>query len=832
MSKLRNGAAPQPWLPAQVEHSLNDLAIRLAGGSLVAFAVTSWLSLLSWQTRDPAMPYATKAAARNLLGTFGAGVSDMMVQTLGIAVVFALLCPMVWGMELLANVRWIPRFRIKLVSFLVALLCLAAVASGLPPVPGWPLPGGSGGMVGDLVFNLYMSTATRWGLDRTGLLVLALPAIAGLACLTAAVGLKVRQLFAFRSASAPPDRLDTGVAPTENSPPPSDVAATASAASASTTSVSAKTSKVPAVTTYPVPTIGGAAEAFDESHDLNSEEEFEANQMARAFAERFAPGVAADKGEDRRRFVPALKATIARSRQPAGWRKPSLNLLRRGRDGSTPATTDVEAGATQLLEVLAAFGVKGEIKEARSGPVVTRYELEPVRGTKISRVIGLSEDFARELGAHAVRVSVTPGRTTIGIEVPNDSRDSVMLRDILESDAFCANPAELPLALGKGIGGEPIVLDLARMPHLLIAGTTGSGKSVGLNSMLLSLLFRHDPADLRLLLIDPKMLEMAQYDRIPHLLNPVITDATEAAQALEWAVVEMDERYKRMAMHGTRNIEAYNARVKSAVAKGQTLSRTVQTGFDARSGRAIYEQQPLEAGSLPYIVVVIDELADLMLTAGKRIETSLQRLAQKARAAGIHLVMATQRPSVDVVTGTIKANFPSRISFRVASKIDSRTILNEAGAEQLLGHGDMLLTAGSGQHLRVHGTYVADEEIERVVEALREQGEPRYVDLFAGPQQVVAPSRATAKLADAKAQKEAARVEEDFAAAIDILIADKKASAGHLHRRLGMSMEAAEAAIARMEREGIVSAPNMFGRRSLLVERSVETAPVRRRTAA
>ncbi len=815
MSQSRPATGPQRLLPAAVEHSVNDLAIRVCGGALVAFAVSSWLALLSWQQRDQAFPAALENS-KNLLGSFGAGLSDMMVQTIGIACVFALVCPLVWGMELLANVRWINRFRLKFMAFVASLLALAGMASGLPPIPGWPLLGGAGGMLGDLVFNFCASTLQHSGFDRTGWLPAAVLAIGGLALLKAALGLRIRHLLA-RLPSKPIAPVDTAV-----------VAAQAAAHEATAHSAAAKPPQPPVANPDAEPAsaspaqrsaraadfIAPADEAPDTSDALD-----ESCGSARAFAERFAPGVATTNNGAKMRLVPAIKATIARKHAAPAWHKPSLNLLRRRSETTAGTRIDITHGASQLVDVLSAFGVKGEIKEGRTGPVVTRYELEPARGTKIARVISLADDFARELGVHAVRVSVTPGRTTIGIEVPNENRESVVLRDVLESEAFTANPATLPLALGKGIGGESVVLDLARMPHLLVAGTTGSGKSVGLNAMLLSLVYRLDPSELRLLLIDPKMLEMAQYDRIPHLLHPVITDPLQASQALEWAVGEMEERYKRMALAGARNIEGYNSRASTAAAKGQPLTRTVQTGFDQRTGRAIYEQQPLESAPLPYIVIVIDELADLMLSSGKRIDASLQRLAQKARAAGIHLVMATQRPSVDVVTGTIKSNFPVRISFRVASKIDSRTILNEAGAEQLLGHGDMLLTSGSGQHLRVHGAYVADEEIERVTQALREQGEPNYVELIPPPAVAEAgKGRNGGKVVSSADAREGARRDEVFAAAVAAVIADRKASPGHLHRRLGIPEDEANAIIDQMERDGIIGPPNMFGRRPILIK--------------
>ena len=394
-----------------------------------------------------------------------------------------------------------------------------------------------------------------------------------------------------------------------------------------------------------------------------------------------------------------------------------------------PLSADaLQTNATALEGVLGDFGVRGEIINARPGPVVTLYELEPAPGIKSSRVIGLADDIARSMSALSARVAVVAGRNAIGIELPNPTREKVFLREQLASSDYVDTSAKLPLCLGKTIGGEPVIVDLARMPHLLIAGTTGSGKSVAINTMILSLLYRLRPEQCRLIMVDPKMLELSVYDGIPHLLTPVVTDPKKAVVALKWAVREMEERYKKMSKLGVRNIDGYNARVAEAKGKGEKLSRTVHTGYDKESGEAIYENEELDLEPLPYIVVIVDEMADLMMVAGKDIEGAVQRLAQMARAAGLHVILATQRPSVDVITGTIKANFPTRISFQVTSKIDSRTILGEQGAEQLLGQGDMLYMAGGGRISRVHGPFCSDEEVEKVVRHLKSQGTPQYLE--------------------------------------------------------------------------------------------------------
>ncbi|MFZ1110708.1 MAG: DNA translocase FtsK [Rhodomicrobium sp.] len=470
--------------------------------------------------------------------------------------------------------------------------------------------------------------------------------------------------------------------------------------------------------------------------------------------------------------------------------------------------------AASLMGVLGDFGVKGRISGIYPGPVITLYELEPARGTKSSRVVGLADDIARSMSAVSARVAVVPGRDAIGIELPNPKREIVSLRGILESNAFQDSQAALPLALGKSIGGEPIVVDLARMPHLLIAGTTGSGKSVGINTMILSLLYRLPPSQCNFIMIDPKMLELSVYDNIPHLLAPVVTDPKKAVAALKWTVKEMNARYELMSKLGVRNITSYNAKAAAAQLRGQPLRRVVQTGFDPRTDEPIEEEETFEPAAMTYIVVVIDEMADLMMVAGKDIEFAVQRLSQMARAAGIHLIMATQRPSVDVVTGTIKANFPSRISFQVTSKIDSRTIIGEQGAEQLLGQGDMLYMAAGGRIIRAHGPFVSDEEVDAVARRLKSQGFPNYrddiledaADFEDGP-----PPRG-----NGAGNGEGGR--DLYREAVDIVLKDRKPTTSYLQRRLGIGYNRAASLIERMEEEGIVGAPSRTGRREILLD--------------
>jgi S-DNA-T family DNA segregation ATPase FtsK/SpoIIIE len=479
----------------------------------------------------------------------------------------------------------------------------------------------------------------------------------------------------------------------------------------------------------------------------------------------------------------------------------------------------LDQNSTFLQQTLRDFGVRGEIIDANPGPVVTLYELEPAPGTKSSRVIGLSGDIARSMSAVSARVAVVEGRNVIGIELPNQTRETVWLRELMASEAFAEAKAKLGLCLGKTIGGEPVIADLARMPHLLVAGTTGSGKSVAINTMILSLLYRHRPEECRLIMIDPKMLELSVYEGIPHLLTPVVTDPKKAVTALKWAVREMEERYRKMSRLGVRNIDGYNVRVAEARANGEVITRMIDTGFDRSTGEMTQEEQVMDLTHLPYIVVIIDEMADLMMVAGKDIESAVQRLAQMARAAGIHLVMATQRPSVDVITGTIKANFPTRISFQVTSKIDSRTILGEMGAEQLLGQGDMLFMAGGGRIQRVHGPFVSDLEVEHVVDHLKRQGRPEYLDaVTAGDDEA---EEAAAPEEDVAVFDKSAMGEEGdaYEQAVALVLRDRKASTSYIQRRLQVGYNRAASIMERMEQEGIVGPANHAGKREIFMER-------------
>ncbi|WP_189678175.1 DNA translocase FtsK [Seohaeicola zhoushanensis] len=495
---------------------------------------------------------------------------------------------------------------------------------------------------------------------------------------------------------------------------------------------------------------------------------------------------------------------------------PPLNLLMNPAGITRHHLSDeaLAENARMLENVLDDYGVKGEIVSVRPGPVVTMYELEPAPGLKASRVIGLADDIARSMMALSARVSTVPGRSVIGIELPNENREKVVLREILASRDFGDSTMSLPLALGKNIGGDPVVANLAKMPHLLIAGTTGSGKSVAINTMILSLLYKLTPEECRLIMIDPKMLELSVYDGIPHLLSPVVTDPKKAVVALKWVVGEMEDRYRKMSKMGVRNIEGYNGRVKDALAKGEMFSRTVQTGFDDETGEPVFETEESKPEAMPFIVVIVDEMADLMMVAGKEIEACIQRLAQMARASGIHLIMATQRPSVDVITGTIKANFPTRISFQVTSKIDSRTILGEMGAEQLLGMGDMLYMAGGAKITRCHGPFVSDEEVEEVVNHLKGFGPPAYVNtVLEGPDEESASDIDLVLGLGGNTDGEDAL----YDMAVQVVIKDRKCSTSYIQRKLAIGYNKAARLVEQMEDEGIVTAANHVGKREILV---------------
>ncbi|MEZ5909225.1 MAG: DNA translocase FtsK 4TM domain-containing protein [Hyphomicrobiaceae bacterium] len=795
-------------LPDAVEDQLKGWSARLIGAGLVVLAVCGWLALLTWSVTDPSLSNATGRAARNLLGPIGAISSDILLQCFGLGAVLLFLPLASWGIALAAR-ECVARLRLKLALLPVAVIAISGAFSSLPTAGTWPLQHGFGGIFGDIAYGLVSNILPGLGYGRAGTLAGALLFAAGIVALITSLGLTRREIALLwqtqprqpRAPSHGRQRDPELVAPRAFGP------MTAGARPQSPPRGSGERPVDGADEQSPVRPPGGRDTDFDDATDSSS----------RSIAERFAPDNVSGGAEESRAVPPAgkkpgglLSGWSARGSAEPTFRLPSLQLLKRP-SAAKPGpefTQAVQRGNARLLEdVLADFGIKGEVRNVRPGPVVTLYEVEPARGIKAARVIALADDIARSMSAHSARIAVVPGRNVIGIELPNVRREPVYLREILEHEAFKASDAQLPLALGKAINGDCVVTDLARMPHLLIAGTTGSGKSVGVNSMILSLLYRLTPAQCRFIMIDPKMLELSVYNGIPHLLAPVVIEPQKAVAALDWVVREMEERYKRMASLGVRSLEFFNARVRNAQRQGETLRRTVQTGFDRASGEAVYETEELDLSPLPHIVVVVDEFADLMIVAGKEIEGNIQRLAQMARAAGIHLIMATQRPSVDVITGTIKANFPSRISFRVASKIDSRTILNEQGAEQLLGQGDMLMSAGGGQLVRVHGPFVSDEEVEQIAAHLRTQGEPNYVE---GITELREDGDDVEPVAGGPGSGDL------YERALAIVLRDRKASTSYLQRRLSIGYNRAADLIERMEREGIVSPASPTGKRTIL----------------
>jgi S-DNA-T family DNA segregation ATPase FtsK/SpoIIIE len=809
-------------------------------GATAAFAA----ALATWAANDPSLSHATGIPPHNMLGYPGAIVADLAMQFLGLAATAFIVPVAAWGWQLVFTGRPFWNRRV-LAAWLTGSIVATGAAATLPIPSSWPLPSGLGGVIGDLLLRFpavifggepHGIGAIIWGIPlaalSTALLLFSCGALfkgaaqarrtrrreiadtdkevfveeedegydgdfvhdgedrrgarlslvfGMLIHLGFRVAMLLRWLFAalFRAIGRMRARDDEfAIVYDERIEPMMG-------------------DRVPGYARRPL--------EHDDAETGAEDEEFEDDGSD----EEDADGEEDDADEPRP--VRARKPRRA-SKAKSSFAFPPLDLLAepRGNGPKAASPETLEQNARLLESVLDDFGVRGEIIHVRPGPVVTLYELEPAPGIKSSRVIGLADDIARSMSAIACRVAVIPGKNAIGIELPNARREIVLLRELLSSPDFDGTKARLPLCLGKTIGGDPVIADLSRMPHLLIAGTTGSGKSVAINTMILSLVYRLTPEQCRLIMIDPKMLELSTYQDIPHLLTPVVTDPRKAVVALKWTVREMEERYRKMSKVGVRNIDGLNARIAQARARGEIITRTVQTGFDRETGQAIYEQEELSLDPMPYIVVIIDEMADLMMVAGKDIEGAVQRLAQMARAAGIHVVMATQRPSVDVITGTIKANFPTRISFQVTSKIDSRTILGEQGAEQLLGQGDMLYMMGGGRITRVHGPFVDDGEVEKVVAHLRTQGVPEYLESV---------TEDDSENAEAfEGGEDGAESNDLYDQAVAVVLRDRKASTSYIQRRLQIGYNRAASIIERMENEGLVSPANHAGKREILVD--------------
>jgi S-DNA-T family DNA segregation ATPase FtsK/SpoIIIE len=810
MSLMERSREGMSFLSGHLGAVLQRRLRELSGIALLSLAVATGLALASWSEQDPSLSHATKAPAHNLLGVPGATAADLLMQLFGLGSLALLLPVAIWGYRLIGH-RPLNHERVRVALWAVGTALTAVFASCLPRTAHWPLPSGLGGVVGDALLRLPATLLHRPPSASASphFITAFVLGIAALIAFAGAAGIIWRDASDEEDDAPPQRRAKTE---DEEEDVDEDEGAWISLGWLFHAALSLRARFVrlwrrpPAQSqwrgeiTVPrsriEPHFGKPLERYadpDEEEDIDD-----------SSAPPLAPAA--------RKIRPAAKQT---RRSSDGYTLPSLNLLTAPRPGerTTLSTELIRENGTALEGVLADFGVRGEIINARPGPVVTLYELEPAPGIKSSRVISLADDIARSMSALSARVAVVSGRNAIGIELPNPTREKVYLRELLASRDYSETQARLPLCLGKAIGGEAVLVDLARMPHLLIAGTTGSGKSVAINTMILSLVYRLQPDQCRLIMVDPKMLELSVYDGIPHLLTPVVTDPKKAVVALKWAVREMEHRYKKMSKLGVRNIDGYNARVAEAKRKGEKLNRTVHTGYDHESGEAIYENEELDLEPLPYIVVIVDEMADLMLIAGKDIEGAVQRLAQMARAAGLHVILATQRPSVDVITGTIKANFPTRISFQVTSKIDSRTILGEQGAEQLLGQGDMLYMAGGGRISRVHGPFVSDEEVEKVVRHLKAQGVPQYLEAVTTED----PQNDDAAVFDNTAM--GGDGEGDlYQQAVQIVTRDRKASTSYIQRRLQIGYNRAASLMERMEKEGIVGQANHAGKREILVE--------------
>jgi S-DNA-T family DNA segregation ATPase FtsK/SpoIIIE len=795
-------------LPAAIREVLARRLRELAGLGLIALTGVAAAALMTWSVQDPSLSHATSRAIRNVVGYPGAIGADLLMQILGLGAIMLILPVAIWGWRMLTH-RAFDREALRLGCWILCTVISAGFASCWPHGGAWPLPTGLGGVVGDA---LVRAPAVVFG--PPGFLYRL---VLGTLLFAAAVA---AFLFASGMGSRPQEDDSTEIEDDDTPLEEDEDTGSVSLGWAFHALMSAKArlwrlltlaygslvASAPAQRARSFerhePSLGRAGpslapRAGEEADEVEEdEEEDEEEEPVRAPRKKPASRAPSRKSSDRFELPPisVLTAPKASDRQPL-------------------SRSELDSNSRALEGVLGDFGVRGEIVKAHPGPVVTLYELEPAPGIKSSRVIGLSDDIARSMSALSARVAVVPGRNAIGIELPNPHREKVYLRELLAVKDYAETVAKLPLCLGKNIGGDSIIVDLARMPHLLIAGTTGSGKSVAINTMILSLLYRLRPDQCRLIMVDPKMLELSVYDGIPHLLTPVVTDPKKAVVALKWAVREMEERYKKMSKLGVRNIDGYNARLKEARSKGEELTRTVHTGFDKETGKAIYEEEKLDLDPLPYIVIIVDEMADLMMVAGKDIEGAVQRLAQMARAAGLHVVLATQRPSVDVITGTIKANFPTRISFQVTSKIDSRTILGEMGAEQLLGQGDMLYMAGGGRISRVHGPFVSDEEVEKVVRHLKTQGQPEYLEAVTAEE----PTDEDGAVFDSTGMGSDGGGDL-FSQAVAIVKRDRKASTSYIQRRLQIGYNRAASLMERMELEGIVGQANHAGKREILVE--------------
>ncbi len=771
-----------PLFPPAVTAFFKRRITELVAIGLIIVSAGIFASLLTYSATDPSFnTTGSHEEISNFGGLIGAYFSDLFLQTLGFAAYLIPLALCAWGYRLIRK-RSMKNWWARLIWSLIALLMAAAALAEIPT--NWTLSPYMGGIIGGILLN----TVSGWlhGLIGSAARLTAV----GLCTILTCYGL-IKALGFSR------EEWRIGIARFFN-------------------------------------TLGWSVDGFttifgglkplkdkvnrqDPTFDHDDKKTIRPKKRVLSTKSKMAPTMIGPK-------VAPLKSgkRSEQEKQPAlafiqdsDYVFPPLDLLQKPNSKKRNVMSEgaLQKNAELLQNVLEDFGIHGEIVRVNPGPVVTLYELEPAPGLKSSRVISLADDIARSMAAVSVRVAVIPGKNVIGIELPNQTREMVLLRELLSSQNYETSKASLGLVLGKEIGGNPVIADLAKMPHLLVAGTTGSGKSVGINAMILSILYKMTPEQCRLILIDPKMLELSVYDDIPHLLTPVVTEPKKAIVALKWAVREMEDRYRSMSKLAVRNIEGYNARIRKARKNGEILTRKVQTGFDPDTGKPVFEEQAIPMTELPYIMIVVDEFADLMLVAGKDVEAAIQRLAQMARAAGIHMIMATQRPSVDVITGTIKANFPSRISFQVTSRIDSRTILGDSGAEHLLGKGDMLYMAGGGRVTRVHGPFVDDAEVEKVVKHLKTLGRPQYID-------DVTDEDATSDsggMSDILFGDKKSGDDELYDQAVALVVSEQKASTSFVQRHLSIGYNRAAKIIEQMEKEGVISSANHVGKRDVLV---------------
>ena len=846
MALFPNKLKSKTLLPSKSANFLKEKLKQLLGVFLFGIGISLIMIIASYDPADPSFRSATSTLANNIFGSFGSYIADPLHLAVGFSAYGLPLICFVWGWRFIfkkATQSFINRIIFAPVTFAI----LSMFCAAHPTPKSWDFAYGFGGVFGDnalsLLLELNIIDINIWlKITTIGLAVSTASLLAHTLGMTLKELNKIIRFLTYSLWSLIFTILSTFFK-LKSDETNAFITNKEKANLNSTDNLNAEKvedrikSKINEVI---VTRKNQTAENEREIDLVNSGEVFQVPSLGgvtknssstepNLFQEITKKRVGIFGRIHKSDFKKPLKSKTALKEE-----QPTLQFEPTEEEYTTPALSLLESPTTvvrlnlsddalnenaRMLEnVLDDYGVKGEIVSVRPGPVVTLYELEPAAGLKASRVIGLSDDIARSMSALSARVSTIPGRSVIGIELPNADREKVLLREILSSRSYGDSRYQLPLALGKDIGGETIVTNLAKMPHLLIAGTTGSGKSVGINTMILSLLYSLTPDQCRLIMIDPKMLELSVYDGIPHLLSPVVTDPKKAVVALKWAVSEMEDRYRKMSKMGVRNIDGFNARVEDALIKGENFNRTVQTGFDEATGDPTYETESFTPKKIPYIVVVVDEMADLMMVAGKEIEACIQRLAQMARAAGIHLIMATQRPSVDVITGTIKANFPSRISFQVTSKIDSRTILGEMGAEQLLGMGDMLYMASNGRVTRIHGPFVSDEEVEEIVNFLKLQGSPVYVSgVVDGPDsETELKLDQTLGLSSTEVDSENALYDQ----AVAIVAHDRKCSTSYIQRKLSIGYNRAAKIVETMEEQGIVSQANHVGKREILIPES------------